>query len=84
MSEIIIPFKSVVDAEAKRVISELKAKLAKAEANAEEWKRQAQRAQSEVDNHKKGIEKLKAFTESLEPITRELMDFLEIYEDEGW
>ena len=84
MSGLIIPFKTVVDAEARAVIENLQNKLTKAEGEAQDWKNQANRAQREVDQFKADICKLKAFKEKLEPLVRDLMEFCDIEEYVGW
>ena len=84
MSNILIPFKSVVDAETRVVLQDLQYKLSKSEGEAQDWKNQATRAQSEVDRFKADIIKLKAFKEKLEPLVRDLMEFCDIEEYDEW
>ena len=82
--DIIVPFSQIVDSETRAVINDLKFRLAKADEEARNWRFQATRAQEAIDSHKEEMDTLKSLKEKLEPFTRDLMEFLRIYEADPW
>lgn len=84
MTNLIVPFNAVVDAETRKIIADLKVQLREALEQARSWEAQAKHLREDKERHIKDIAKLQALKEKLEPACRELMAFLDIDEHEGW
>ena len=84
MSNIIVPFSAVVDAETAKIIAGLEREIRVSKAETSDWKRQAECLQRQIESHHKDIPKLKALKEKLEPACRDMMALLDIEEDGGW